>query len=209
MMGAAIDWCPTPRISGKRAELRAGLAFLEGSGSVGWGLAGLRGWFQEHLVETGSMAQPMVVTEPPVGTALLWGTGAHSPEGRAKLPEILWTARGRVLGALRGLLSSTADDRFLSAAIFAGRARRTRSEGVNHWVAQPEPGAPLSAIVLSLFAVDVLSYREVYDRCLSVCDVCEQVTFQQNDLHRRRCPEHARERIEPSPRMTLPWANRR
>lgn len=189
-----------------RLALAAGLTFLEASATPGWGLRGLRDWFGEHLVEPGHMRPPIVVTEPSAGSVTLHGSGAEALTAQSNLPRVLAAARIRIISSLRGLIASPADDRFLAAAIFAGRVRRNRGRNESHWVAQPEPTAPLSGVVLSLFAVDVLSYRDEYDKHLCVCDVCNRITFQEGALRRKSCPDHLPQvsgftrRVTPPPR---------
>ena len=173
-----------------RAAFAAGLAFLEASAAHAWGVRELRDWFAEHLVAPGYMRSPILVTEPSAGSVTLHGSAAESLTSQASLSRVLMAARLRVIAALRGLIASPADDRFLAAAIFAGRVRRRRLHHESRWVAQPEPTAPLSGVVLSLFAVDVLSHRDQYDRHLCVCDVCSRVTFQESALRRKSCPDH-------------------
>jgi hypothetical protein len=173
-----------------RAELLAGLAFLEQSRNHHWGVLGLREWFDEHLVQTGSMRPPIVVTELSAGTTALHGSSSHGLASQSNLPKVLIAARIRVLAALRGLVASPTDDRFLTAAIFTGRVRRARTDGASRWVVRPEPTATLSSIVLALFAADVLAHREMYDRALCVCETCERVTFEYSAAQRTGCPEH-------------------
>jgi hypothetical protein len=173
-----------------RPELLAGLAFLEGSRDHHWGVAGLRDWFDEHLVKTGAMMPPVVVTELSAGTVALHGESSHGLASQSNLPRILIAARIRVLTGLRGLLATPADDRFVAAAIFTSRVRRLRVAGENRWVVRPEPTATLSGTVLSMFTVDVLSNREIYDRAFCLCDACDRVTFQYSERKRTSCPDH-------------------
>ena len=173
----------------------AGTAFVEGAASESWGIHGLRTWFQEHLVDAGHMAPPISVHEAPIGTVTLYPRGA-GPEGpQARLPTLLASARATVLGALRGFLAVPTDDRFVTAALFSGRVRRAtvggRRSGAACWVPRPEPAGSLSAVVLSVFAIDVLTHRERYERELCVCDVCGRVAFQEGALRRRSCSEHS------------------
>jgi hypothetical protein len=171
----------------ERRALLAGMSFLELTESGQLDVAGLASWFDEHVVATGCMPRLSVVLEPPAGTvALRPGIGAVATAG-ADLPRIITTSRTRVVDALRGLIASPSDDRFLRAAIFLGRVRR--EEG--HWVARPEPTAPLSGIVLSLFAVAILSERAFYDRQLCVCDTCGRVSFDGQPGFRRSCAAHS------------------
>ena len=79
---------------------------------------------------------------------------------------------------------------FLAAAIFAGRVRRSDVGGQSRWVARPDVRDSLSAIVLSLFAADILWRREWYDASLCVCDVCGSVSFDGASDRRFRCGAH-------------------
>ncbi len=170
----------------ERRALLAGITFLEVTESGRLDVAGLAQWFDDHVVAAGCMPRLSVVLEPPAGTvALRPGTGSLA-RASADLPRILTTSRVRVVDALRGLISPPSDDRFLRAAIFLGRVRR---EG-GQWVARPEATAPLSGIVLSLFAVAILSERAFYDRHLCVCDTCGRVSFDAAAGTRRTCSLH-------------------
>lgn len=185
--GAPPPAAGSPRI---RAELLAGLSFLEASRDSRWSALGLRAWFDEHLVQPGLMMTPVVVTELSAGTVALHGTSNQGLTSQTRLPKVLITARIRVISALRGLLASPVDDRFLMTAIFNGRVRRVRVDGANCWVVRPEPTATLSSIVLSLFAADVLAHRDIYDRTLCVCETCDRVTFEARTPQRMSCPDH-------------------
>ena len=103
---------------------------------------------------------------------------------------MLAAARARILSALRGLRALPPDDRFLSAAIFSGRVRRQSAAARSEWAARPELTAPLSAMVLSLFAVDILTHREQYDRELCLCEVCGRLWFDPEAEMRTRCADH-------------------
>ena len=65
---------------------------------------------------------------------------------------------------VRGLRAARRDERFLGAAIFAGRVRRVRGEGGNRWMASPSMFDSLSDILLALLAVDVLTRPELSER---------------------------------------------
>lgn len=186
-METSSSSCLRRSISSNRAGLLGGLEFLEVGSHPGWNIGDLRAWFDEHLVERGCMVLPHVVTEPGAGSIALCVEPLAS---RSHLARILIAARVRVVSALRGLIAFPPDDRFLTAAIFSGGVSRRRLERVNEWVARPDPNGSLSSIVLSLFAVDVLSHRENYDRLLSVCDSCHRITFQEEPTARYSCPAH-------------------
>ena len=95
-------------------------------------------------------------------------------------------ARWRVILTLRGLLAKPCDDRFLQAAIFARRVERV--DGA--WRAQSRDADLLSDMVLSLFAADVLSYRDFYEQSLCLCDVCGRVSFNPAATTRAGCADH-------------------
>jgi hypothetical protein len=173
--------------SAERRALLGGISFLELTDAGQLDVAGLASWFEEHVVATGCMPRLSVVLEPPAGTVALRPAVGAVATAAADLPRILTTARLRVLEALRGLIASPSDDRFLRASIFLGRVRR--EEG--RWVARPEPTAPLSGVVLSLFAVAILSERSFYDRQMCVCDTCGRVSFDAQPGFRRSCSTHA------------------
>jgi hypothetical protein len=159
--------------SDRRPLLDAGVAFLEGSASSRWGIEDLRDWMASHLVVRGIMSMPMLVSEPSAGTVPLRGAPVHP----RSLRLIVVAARCRVLTALRGLVATPADDRFLSASIFAGRVTRGSVGGISCWVPTPDSATPLSGIVLSLFAADALAHRDTYADLFDECDQCGQMTF--------------------------------
>jgi hypothetical protein len=95
-------------------------------------------------------------------------------------------ARWQVILAMRGLLSAPADDRFLNAAIFAGRV--VRDQG--NWRVEVRDGDVLSDIVLALFVADVLGNREFHEEKLCVCDVCGRLSYSPTLTTRAGCPDH-------------------
>jgi hypothetical protein len=183
----------------ERWALTAGVVFLE-EGS-GWGPTELRRWFTEHLVGPGHMTEPAAVHEAPIGAISLWSRGAplpgaspitRRPSGaEASPPLLLARTRSQVLSGLRGFLAVPINDGFVSAAIFAGRVQRVRGR----WHPRPDAAAPLSALVLSLFAVDALTHRDAWDQRLSICDACGRLSFTDAAEKRRVCPAHAPPRV--------------
>lgn len=176
----------------ERSALRAGLAFLEGV-AAGWTLAELVAWIDAELVAPGRMVRPCAVHEVAVGSiALDPATSATAPRVAplAELPKLLAMARSRAVIALRGFIAPTQDDRFVKAAIFADRAQRISKDGAGVWVARLSEKDLLGDIVLSLFTVDILMHRELYERQLCVCEVCGRVSFHPFVTTRVGCPEH-------------------
>jgi hypothetical protein len=149
-----------------RTELVAGATFLECSAQE-MDRDALIVWLEQHVVETGRMPRPSSVYEPGIGVAAL---RTRLRDSDAVLVGVIRAARERTLAALTGLLATTPADGFVLAALFATRVRRcTERSG---WLACPRPTDALSDIVLSLFAVDVLRFREAYDHRLRVCAHC-------------------------------------
>jgi hypothetical protein len=198
-----------------RWALAAGVAFLDGAGAGTWGISGLRSWFEDHLVKPGFMRPPTAVHEPPVGELVLWSQGAAVSGAHASPAVLLAKARATVLAALRGFLQVPCDDRFVTAALFSGRVQRASApppsgtvarvgNAASRWVPRHAPGAPLSAIVLGIFAVDVLTNREAWERSLCICDVCGRLTFREGEMRRRTCPAHLPPPSTMMPRVVEP-----
>jgi hypothetical protein len=97
---------------------------------------------------------------------------------------ILKAAHARVLAALRGLLRSPQDDRFLNAALYRSQALRLPDgSGGSRWDARVTEAQPLGEWVLALFAADALGDRDAYDRGLAVCSECSFVAFAIEERH--------------------------
>jgi hypothetical protein len=177
----------------ERDCLRAGLEFVEGVGA-GFGVGELRRWLDAHLVGPGRMTKVRAVHEPLVGTLPLSGTYVPAPGalvvGPEQLAQLLDLARDRVVETLRAFALPNSDDRFLSAAIYAGRVERTRVGARSVWVAKPSEADRLSDIVLALFATDILMDRAFHERLLCVCDRCGRVSFEPDATTRHGCSDH-------------------
>jgi hypothetical protein len=185
-----LDPPPGSRI-GVRPTLGAALAFLDAARAESMNAADLVHWLQASLVGPGLMPMPGTVQEPGAGTvALAPSPGPWAAAVETRLGRVVATARVRIGITLSGLLAKPADDRFLAAAIFAGRVARTSGARGSVWQAAPRASDRLSDVVLSLFAADVLSHREEYDACLCVCAVCNRVALRAGALVQTRCGEH-------------------
>lgn len=174
----------------ERPPLIAAKVFLDATLAHNWTNRGLHDWFDRHLVAAGWMALPHSVNEPGAGSVLLHGAGASEPD--SQLTRLLDAARATVVTTLRGLLVRPTDDSFLASVIYAGRVRRKRLTWGTEWTPHPEPTAPLSAVVLSLLAADILAHRDFYEEQLAICDICSRVIFEEGACERRgRCADHA------------------
>ncbi|APR77301.1 Hypothetical protein A7982_02648 [Minicystis rosea] len=155
-------------------------------------IADLAGWLRGHLVEHGFMLMPDSVHEPTVGTVPLNDGAPPSWTSTRELraARIVATTRERVTAALRGLLVRPVDDRFLTAAIFAGRVARVTTEHGTAWRPRLQRSDRLSDVVLACFAADALDHRNQYDVELCVCDVCGRISFDERPTLRTRCLHH-------------------
>lgn len=171
-----------------RGALLAGLTFIEGVGA-GWGAPELLSWFSDHAAMIGLVTPPVTVSDAVLGVMDLHCASASAP-AREALDKLLDSTRRRVTFTLRGLLARPGDDRFLQAAIFAGRVQRERRGKISIWAACACEVDHLSDIVLSLFAVDVLSCREFHEQNLCVCDVCGRLSFNPAFTTRAGCADH-------------------
>jgi hypothetical protein len=185
---------PSLSRGGMTEPQRAGLAFLEAVATGRCGREELRVWIEHNLVRTGYIpARPWRIQEP------LFGALPEDKNCSAFLPEIppsdetvaiVVRARARVVSQLRGFIAQPCDDRFLSAAIFAGRVRRVVAGQSMMWVPRPRSHDALSDIVLSLFVADILRRREHYTAMLCVCDECGRVRLDDDPRLRHACPQH-------------------
>src|SRR5687768_2342938 len=105
------------------------MAFLDGVAS-GRGCWQLTGWLDDHLVTPGRMSPPPATVPPErFGPIMLDpGSGDRSRSGLgplARLPGLLAAARSRIVEVLRGFVATASDDRFINAAIYAGRVARS------------------------------------------------------------------------------------
>jgi len=152
---------------------------LGGQGDLGE----LRRWLDEHLVATKILPPPDSVREPQAGSVRL---DPPSRPGVDVAGAVLRMARARVIRELAGLVGSQRDDRFIRAAIHAGRVRR---EGAA-WRPSPGTSDPLSDIVLCCFAAAVLSEPQAYQQRFCLCDTCGRVSFDDRPEMRHACCEH-------------------
>lgn len=177
-------------IARNRDALVAALKFLDRATQRSLDVTTLDAWFQRYLVGTGWMPWPGQVSERSIGSvALAPGSGA-TPEIAARCEAIVQAARTLVVMTLRGFIGPTGDDRFLAAAIFRERVQRDSRGMMAAWVPRPAIDDPLSEIVISLFAADILGNRDSYERALGVCRVCGRVGFDPAGAERPRCPLH-------------------
>lgn len=164
-------------------DVLSGLAVLESIRAHALRVRALRDWLGATFVSTGRMNAPSAITEPGARSVCLHEAAGRSSASDAAVDELLQVARSRVVASLRSLTSCARDDRFVHAAIFAGRVRRVGVGSTCFWVACPGEQDAFSSVVLSLFAAHRLQRGEAFDEELVVCDECGRVALDP----RRRC----------------------
>jgi hypothetical protein len=180
----------------EQAALFAGMAFLDATASEPFDSGRIAAWLEEHVVANGLMPRPLFLVEPTVGCRALHPRSALAA---ADLARLVSTARGRVIAALQGFIGFPSQDRFLREAIFRGRVARERGR----WVPRLDVTTSLSDVVLSFFAVAILSDRGVYERELCVCHTCGRVSFDAASPTRATCPTHTPRESGFTRRVTL------
>ena len=157
--------------------------------TTGWTARDLLLWLGSSAALFGWPGAPVSVTDAAIGTIALHPGSRVTADRLARLedlPKLLTMARWKAVMTLRGLLSG--DDGFLKGAIFKGRVRRDAK--ASSWLSRPRETDLLSDIVLSLFAADILAYREFHEDNLCVCDVCGRISYNPRGTTRGGCAEH-------------------
>lgn len=168
-------------------DRRALLAALTFVGKPPRSAAALAIWFERHLVAAARMQRPAYVTEG-FSKQVALGPQVPAASDASEIEQLVDAARLRVLASLRAFMPPAADDRFLAAAIDSGRVRSAGGPGP--WEPCPREEDLLSDIVLSLFAADILNFREFHDAYLCVCKTCFRIDFDPSQSGRTGCPEH-------------------
>lgn len=189
--GSGIRRITPPPISRPLEPVVAGLSFLEGVGSKRLGRESLETWIDQNLVSPGYVSRPLRIYEPIFGALPTdKGCSPFLPETppSEETSALMVRARARVIGHLQGLLRTPPEDRFLNAAIFAGRVRRSPIGQTMTWIPRPRSTDALSDIITSLFVSDILGRREFYVQNLCICRTCGRVRFDAAvALERDRC----------------------
>ncbi|WP_437586469.1 hypothetical protein [Sorangium sp. So ce1000] len=176
-----------PSLVASDHDRRALLAALTFVGKPPRSAAALESWFEKHLVSAGRMQRPAYVAEG-FSKRVALGPQVPADRGASEIEALVDAARLRVLASLRAFMPPATNDRFLAAAIDGGRVRCAGGPGP--WEPCPHEEDLLSDIVLSLFAADILNFREFHDAYLCVCKTCFRIDFDPSQSGRTGCPEH-------------------
>ncbi|HEY2514642.1 MAG TPA: hypothetical protein VGI39_27445 [Polyangiaceae bacterium] len=158
------------------------LALLRGVGN-GWGKREVARWLVGPYHEVTAYA---AVQEDPEDST----TFRRVPRRVATeaLDDVLRGAKEELLATLILAAPPDSDVRFSQRAILAGHVVRTRdAKGRGGWTAVDAPRMRLSDRVVSLAAVDYLMRPADYLALLSVCGVCQAVSFDAQDRVRGQC----------------------
>jgi hypothetical protein len=111
----------------------------------------------------------------------------------ARLDEVLRAAKEETLATLILAAPPGSDVRFTTRAMAAGHVVRTRDAvGRGGWAPVDAPGMLLVDRILSLASVDYLMRPADYLGRLSVCGICQAVSFDAQVRERGHCPKHRR-----------------
>ncbi|WP_437676053.1 hypothetical protein [Sorangium sp. So ce131] len=136
----------------------------------------LRAWLNHHVLAPGWMKAPRAVREPGAATVALCALD-EQPEAVAALTA---RARERVTNVLLDFVAPDPGGRFRRAALYSARVRWCVVGDRSGWLPAPGENDFLSDIVLSLFAAEILSNAEIYQRHMTVCVGCGRVAFAQD-----------------------------
>ncbi len=110
-----------------------------------------------------------------------------------KLEAVLRAAKEEVLATLILAAPPDSDVRFTQRAVLAGHVIRTRdAQGRAGWAPFDAPGMLLADRLLSLVTVDYLMRPADYLALLSVCGMCQAISFDAQVRVRGHCTEHRR-----------------
>ncbi len=108
-----------------------------------------------------------------------------------QLEAVLRAAKEEVLATLILAAPPDSDVRFSHRAVTAGHVVRTRdANGRGGWAPVDAPGMLLADRILSLVSVDYLMRPADYLALLSVCGMCQAVSFDAQVRVRGQCAEH-------------------
>ena len=163
------------------------LAILRGIGA-GWGKRELAGWLAGPYCAVTAFAATLEAPEDST-------TFRRFPKGvaPARLEGVLRQAKEEVLATLIMAAPPDSDVRFSHRAVSAGYVVRTRdSHGRGGWTPVDAPGMLLADRIVSLVSVDYLMRPADYLALLSVCGICQAVSFDAQVRVRGHCPQHRR-----------------
>ncbi len=163
------------------------LAILHGI-DAGWSKRELARWLAGPYETLTSYAAALELPEES-------STFRRPPRGLAndRLEAVLRAAKEEVLATLIMAAPPDSDVRFTHRAVTAGHVVRARdAHGRGGWTPVDAPGMLLSDRILALVSVDYLMRPADYLALLSVCGLCQAVSFDAQVRVRGHCPEHRR-----------------
>jgi hypothetical protein len=162
------------------------LNFVNGARSR-WSMDELLTWMDQSLIRTFREAGVGIIANGRPND--VDGGAGFLPHDRAN--DLIRTAHQKVVATLSAYIGPSADDRFVQAAIYAGRVTRgVSSDGVRKWHVLLSETVNLSEQVLAIFAADILQHPDDYQESLVVCEACGGVLFWPRRLTKNGCPDH-------------------
>ena len=165
---------------------QAFIAFLQGVGGA-WEKKDIAAWLRGPYAELTSYTAGLLETEDQDSSTFVRIRNVNAK----KLDDVLRAAKEEVLATLLMAAPPDSDVRFADRAIAAGHVSRTRDKnGRGGWAPIDAPGMLLHERVLSLVSVDYLMRPSDYLALLSVCGVCQAVSFDAQMRVRGHCIVH-------------------
>jgi hypothetical protein len=189
-MTLSPEWIPTilPGFSVPRDSLIGGLKFVEGAATGRLGRATLYFWIEEFAAPIGATG-PVAVREAMNGAVPLYPRpqGVSALVLDARVDGVIREANTQVIAALSALAGPEKSDDFVRDAVARGRVKQISFGKQPLWAALPCLEDRLSEVVLTLFAADVLSFRDQYRDDFRICDVCQRPSFDARNKRRPLC----------------------
>jgi hypothetical protein len=167
------------------ASREALLAFLRGT-EAGWGKRELAHWLAgPYRAVTSFAATPDV---PESSSTFRRPPKTLVPD---RLEAVIKLAKEETLATLILAAPPDSDVRFSQRAVLAGHVIRTRdAQGRAGWAPVDAPRMLLTERIVSLVSVDYLMRPADYLALLSVCGMCQAVSFDAQVRVRGHCPAH-------------------
>lgn len=164
------------------------LSFVRGAGSK-WGKRDIAQWLQGPYRDLTSHTASLVHGDDLDDSATF--VRVQKRVSAVRLDNVLFAAKEEVLATLLMAAPPDSDVRFATRAMTAGHVARTRdAQGRGGWAPVDLPGMLLKDRVLSLVSVDYLMRPADYLALLSVCGICQAVSFDAQSRVSGQCSLH-------------------
>lgn len=166
------------------------LSFIRGAGTT-WGKRDIVQWLRGPYAELTAHTAPLAQAEDLDDSSTF--VRVQKRVSAVRLDNVLFAAKEEVLATLLMAAPPDSDVRFATRAMESGHVARTRdTAGRGGWAPVDVPGMLLKDRVLSLVSVDYLMRPADYLALLSVCGICQAVSFDAQARVAGQCSLHRR-----------------